>query len=148
MRRDVPAGRYKIHESLQSVLCWYCERLAECVDHFPPISREAEVPEIQGWLVHSCNRCNLFLGNMLHVSLNSRKLHVHKWLREKIQIQLWLIQGMNMNEVLGRTTWSLERIKTARDEYQNDKTEDYYKKLQVAQEVTENWLKGLNGESK
>lgn len=145
--RQVPAGRYKRHESLMSELCWYCERLAECVDHFPPISREAEVPQIQGWLVHSCNRCNAFLNNMLHISLNSRKLHVHEWLREKTYIQIKVIQGMTHAEIKEITGWSLSRISKAANEYKREKKQDTYEKMENAQRMAADWLKGLQGES-
>lgn len=117
MRRFEPPGRYKAHESLKSDLCWYCERLAECIDHYPPLSRQAELIFWEGWLVNSCNRCNLILRDMMHISLGARKHFIQEELRERVLIQELFLKGYSLEQLHILTGRNRGGLRVIRDEH-------------------------------
>lgn len=121
MRRFVPEERYKQHISMQGDLCWYCERPREVIDHYPAVSRIAEFPDMQGWLVASCERCNLFLTDSHQISLEARKHCVRNWLVEKTKIQWLFVFGYTLTQLQGITGWSITALRTVRNEHKRHK---------------------------
>src|SRR4051812_12187007 len=94
---------YKLHESLWTTECWYCGLVGYRIDHYPPISRAEyliQVKGIQGWLVRSCDRCNLILSNSTQSNLDFRRAAVRSRIEYDIQIMEHFANGGGMEYLL------------------------------------------------
>jgi len=67
--------------------CVYCESIANCGDHIPPIFWYLELGpsyfhenKIQLMIVPACIRCNNLLGKRKLLSLEERKAFIHRFL--------------------------------------------------------------------
>lgn len=79
-RRSAPR---KFRKTLKGQWCVYCGEVAQCLDHFPPLS-----VQLGGLLLPSCNECNLLAGVNWPYDFQRRAKYVLERLRLKYRREM------------------------------------------------------------
>lgn len=100
-------ARWKEHESLATMVCYYCGLPGSTIDHFPPQSIVEEYPTVEGWLVRSCQSCNSRLGDSMQPTLYFRRAQARALIEYRIQVFEFFLEGGKLSELIGRDGMAL-----------------------------------------
>lgn len=85
--KKLTAFLYKRGYDDDDVDCLYCGELADCIDHFLPISFLASLVEVgvrvESVLVKSCFNCNSIASDKVFSTVNEKRKHIYDRLKEK-----------------------------------------------------------------
>jgi hypothetical protein len=90
---------YKIHESMNDYLCFYCGFYGNSKDHVPPVSYPDEFEEESRFLVRSCLLCNSLLANKMALTFLSRcdylVIRYEKRFKKCLEMPEWSFEEIN-----------------------------------------------------